>query len=206
MLENKSDDFKTLILLKLTKNIIENSNSAGLYKLEKLIKGEQIESFKISLPKSKEEIKKQIKKDVKEKLGYSPSVKIKENDSFIIVEREPKKEKKPIPTKKPMQMQRPPQRRPPVQTQMQRPPQRRPPVQMHPGYELPENLQYLKPSKEEIQPVEIDLGKLNPFLQDKNVMTIETEGPDETVYVTGTMGRKPTGIKLSKEEINEIVN
>jgi CO dehydrogenase/acetyl-CoA synthase epsilon subunit len=52
----------------------------------------------------------------------------------------------------------------------------------------------------------IDLGKLNPFLQDPNVKTIETTGEDDDVMVSGAMGRKPTGIKLSKEEIDEVID
>lgn len=208
MLKNKSDDFKTLILLKLTKNIIENSSSAGLYKLEKLIKSENLETFKISLPKTKKEIKEQIKKEVKEKLGYSPSVKIKESDSFIVVEKETPKKKK-LQQKIPLTQKRihPPIKPTPrrIMPQIIQKPRRSIPL-MQAGADLPQNLQYLKPSKEEIQPIKINLGKLNPFLQDRNVITIESEGPDEDLFVTGTMGKKSTGIKLSKDEIDEIIN
>jgi len=67
---------------------------------------------------------------------------------------------------------------------------------------LPERFQYLRPTPTK---QEIDLGKLNPLIQDSAVKTIECEGPDERIFVTGRMGRKPTGIVLSGEEIDEII-
>jgi len=74
------------------------------------------------------------------------------------------------------------------------------------GDSLPAHLQYLKPTGPPTKKLDIDLGKLNPFLQDANVREIETEGEDEVVTVKGTMGKKPTSIKLSKEEIDEILD
>lgn len=58
---------------------------------------------------------------------------------------------------------------------------------------LPPEFQYLQPT-----PVrtEIDLEKLNPLINDLAVQTIECEGPDKPVIVTGMMGRKPSNVVL----------
>jgi len=66
---------------------------------------------------------------------------------------------------------------------------------------LPMRLQYLKPTP---HPVEIDLGKLNPFIMDPIVRRIECNGPGERVAVMVPMP-KYTDIILSKEEIDEII-
>ena len=67
---------------------------------------------------------------------------------------------------------------------------------------LPPHLQYLKPVPKNI---EIDLEKLNPLMKDPAVKTIECNGPNEHIFVKGTMGTKPTSIILSNEEINSII-
>ena len=66
---------------------------------------------------------------------------------------------------------------------------------------LPMRLQYLKPTP---HPVEIDLGKLNPFMMDPIVRRIECNGPGERVAVMVPMP-KYTDIILGKEEIDEII-
>ncbi|MBT4376514.1 hypothetical protein HOD29_04020 [archaeon] len=67
---------------------------------------------------------------------------------------------------------------------------------------LPARLQYLRPVR---TTQEIDLGeKLNPFIRDMNVKSIECEGENQKLIVVGTMGRKPTGTSLSSEEIKKI--
>ncbi len=71
-----------------------------------------------------------------------------------------------------------------------------------PEPQLPERFQYLNPTPTKKQ---IDLGKLNPLLQDPGVRIIECEGADERIFVTGTMGKKPTKIVLSEQEINDII-
>jgi hypothetical protein len=67
---------------------------------------------------------------------------------------------------------------------------------------LPPHIQYLKPT-----PIKksIDLGKLNPLINDRFVKTIECHGPGENIIVKGSMGTKKTGIILSKEEIEDII-
>jgi len=67
---------------------------------------------------------------------------------------------------------------------------------------LPEEFRYLKPTP---TARDINLGKLNPLIYDKSVQTIECEGPDRPIIVSGRMGRKPTNISLPNEEIENII-
>jgi hypothetical protein len=68
---------------------------------------------------------------------------------------------------------------------------------------LPSRLSYLTPVKTN---EDINLGKLNPFVQDSNVISIEIEGPNKNVLVSGKMGTKKTGIVLTNEEIDKVLN
>ena len=67
---------------------------------------------------------------------------------------------------------------------------------------LPTRLQYIKPAP---GPGQLDLGKLNPLIQDPGVQVIECNGPDENIIVQAP-GERTTDIKLSKEEIDEIIS
>jgi len=203
MLENKSADFKTLVLLRLTKKLIENTESFGMFRLEQILKNKKdINLFPITAapkPKTRKDFKKDIKQEVKEKLAMIPSAKIE--DEWALGEptginkgppRLPARRLPPRPTMAP-------------KPRMARPQQRAMPLPQG-GDNLPAHLQYLKPTGPPTKKLDIDLGKLNPFLQDPNVREIETEGEDEVVTVKGTMGKKPTSVKLSKEEIDEILD
>lgn len=77
------------------------------------------------------------------------------------------------------------------------------PILNLPEPRLPPHLEYLKPIP--THSPEIDLFKLNPLIKDPAVKII-SGSPDEKVTVTGAMGTKPTGIVLSKEDINRIIN
>ena len=71
-----------------------------------------------------------------------------------------------------------------------------------PETHLPPHLQYLKPK---LTQRELDLGKLNPLINDPVIKTIECPGPDKPIIVH-TPIQKPTKIILSKEEIDEVIN
>ena len=73
-----------------------------------------------------------------------------------------------------------------------------------PETRLPQNLQYLKPVP--VENISIDLGKLNLFLRDSAVEIIECSGADQEITVKGRMGTKPTEVKLTKDEIDEVIN
>ena len=67
---------------------------------------------------------------------------------------------------------------------------------------LPPTVQHLRPVP---MRMEINLKKLTPLIKDPFVRIIECNGPGEKIVVMGTMGRKKTGIILSKEETDEII-
>lgn len=71
-----------------------------------------------------------------------------------------------------------------------------------PDSKFPVHIQYIKPV-----PInkDIELGKIDPLINDPNVKIIECYGPGENIVVQGNMGTKKTGIILDKEEINNIV-
>lgn len=66
---------------------------------------------------------------------------------------------------------------------------------------FPPRLQYIRPTPAQTI---IDLGKLNPLIQDPMVQTIESHGPDKEVIIR-TPVEKKTKIVLSKEDINQII-
>ena len=79
---------------------------------------------------------------------------------------------------------------------------KRPKVLRIPELMLPPTVQHIRPTPTRR---EIDIGKLNPLIKDPLVKTIECNGPDQRIVVSGTMGRKNTNVILSKEEINGII-
>ncbi|MDD5700063.1 MAG: hypothetical protein PHH00_02630 [Candidatus Nanoarchaeia archaeon] len=76
------------------------------------------------------------------------------------------------------------------------------PILRIPEPKLPPEFQHLKPVPSR---KEIDLDKLNPFINDTSVKRIECDGPNKPVLVSGSMGRRPTELVLSSNEIDEIV-
>ena len=181
---------KLKVLLQVVRGLIVNSRSAEIFRLEEILR----QNFPpqpdlISEEKRKEIIKEQVKEQIKER--------VKEK-------LEPKKE---FPMKKvefEESLLRPPERR--VQMPVSSPPtnfaSRR--VLRMPKLTLPAHLASIQPAP--TNKIAVDLGKLNPYVNDPKVKTIETEGESETVYVSGAMGRKPTGLKLSRAEIDEVID
>ena len=53
--------------------------------------------------------------------------------------------------------------------------------------------------------IQIDLGKLNPILQDPTTISIECNGSDKPIMTSGRMGARKTNIVLNKEEIDHII-
>ena len=78
----------------------------------------------------------------------------------------------------------------------------RPKILRIPELRLPPTVQHIRPTPTRR---EIDLGKLNPLVKDPLVRTIECNGENEKIVVSGTMGRKNTSIVLGKEEIDGVI-
>jgi hypothetical protein len=210
MLENKSSDYKTLVLLRVIKKLIENSKEYGMYKLERIVFGdkpkievEPEKTFEEIEEERKEQIKKEVKEKIEKKIELVPPKEIQEK---IIVSKPEKKQNIQLPLPpKPKQIPLKGMVSPPPRMNLNKgfPPRQRP-VQESPDYILPEHLRYLQPTKTE-NAKQIDLKKLNPLIGDNNVRVIECSGENENVIVIGNMGKRPTGIKLSKQEIDEII-
>lgn len=76
------------------------------------------------------------------------------------------------------------------------------PVLRIPVMRLPPRFQYLKPTPTNL---EIDLGKLNPFILDPMVQIIECQGPNKNLIVSGGMGRKPTSVVFDRSDIDDVI-
>ncbi len=77
------------------------------------------------------------------------------------------------------------------------------PILRIPEPRLPPELQYLKPVPSS---KEIDLDKLNPIINDPHIREVECDGPNKPIMVSGDMGRRPTGITLMNNEIEDVIN
>ncbi len=77
-----------------------------------------------------------------------------------------------------------------------------PPRLKIPFPKLPERLKDIKPVPR--PEIKIDLGKLNPLIDDPVVQTIECNGPNEKIIIRDP-SQKVTDIVLSKEEIDDII-
>jgi len=187
LLEKTPDKFRTSFLLILTKEMIENTRaySQALIKkeIEKFLKMKEEEREKEERESEKGRQKEEIKKAISERTKED-----KERLSEMYIKGLPL-ELKALSA--------------PTHTEIRKFPLNRiPPILKIPELALPETMSYLRPIA---TPQEIDLGKLNILVNDPLVKVIECNGPDENILVMGIMGRKPTQIKLSEEELKGIL-
>lgn len=165
-----------LFLLKLTEQLIKNTEAANMYRLETILED--------LFPEIKTQPKKIITKDeiikrIKEK--QKPSQK--------------RKEKPEIAKEIPMSHSFPTNTFQMIKNQKR--------VFRLPEPKLPKTLQDLKPKATSEK---IDLKRLNTLLDDSNVNSMESEGPNKRIIVEGIMGRKKTNIILEKQEIQNILD
>lgn len=177
MLKKISKESKTLILLEFTKVLLKNSTYGNIAELNEIIKEQELEKgIKLGVKSSREEIKEKIREQEK--------IIIKEQKTEIT--RTEKKE---------MEKELEFNLNPPTPAII------KPRVLRIPEPRLPLQFQYLKPTP---HPIEINLGKLNPFLNDPVVRRIESNGPGERVVVMVPIP-KFTEIILDKSEIDDII-
>lgn len=188
MLKQTSKNFKRDFILEFTKELIRSTDKYKELtiksKVKKIVKEEPKKEIEGKLPK-KEQLKKIIHGKLKEETKRISQLKKEEiplTKSVEIIKKEFRKKPKYISaTKKYPRFFQP----------------------LHiPEPLLPETVRHIRPvptSKE------IDLGKLNPLINDPMVKVIECLGPNQKIFVSGLMGRKITPITLEKEEIEEVV-
>jgi len=188
MFEDISDEVRLKALLKIVRSFIVNSRNAEIFRLEEVMKEKISKAAKTPSPISEKEIKEKRKEKIKEevKAHYEKPAKDKISDEdFKESLFNPQNLKsRPIPLRAPPQFN--------ARGNLN-----------FPRVPLPRHLSSVKPVAS--KKVVIDLGKLNPFFKDPKVSSVETEGENQTVYVSGSMGRKPTGVRLSKKEIEEVI-
>jgi hypothetical protein len=190
MPEQISKDFRASFLLRLTKELIENTEAYSSLKIKEGVRGFIIKEKSepaLGSPAAEPRIKKEeIKELVREKIkkefekisgmgkdGLLSELKMASRPMEKILDK-----KKEVHIKK------------------------IPPVLRIPEPALPKTVSYLKPIPTH---EEINLAKLNVLIRDPLVKIIECNGPGVNVLVIGMMGRKSSSIKLSREEIEEIV-
>ena len=171
--ENSSHDFKSIFLIEFTKEIIRATES---YKKE----------FSIGAVKNHQMLV------VERGVPQPKIVKIEKKDIYKIVQEKIKRESQRMTELKsernPFESFLEKQKISAEKQKIVRP-------LFIPEPKLPITVQYVSPI-----PLsgEINLKKVNPLIQDRQVGIIECNGPDENIYVTGTMGRKKTAIILTK--------
>jgi len=188
MLEQTSKEFRASFLLRLTKEIIENTAAYKSLRVKEEVKDfvrrEKKEERIIPSPVLGREIKSEIRKEeikefVHEKFKEE-SEKISEMKKSISLPELGMISKsghiKGLRIKK------------------------IPPVLRIPEPMLPQTVSHIRPMPTS---EEIDMGKLNTLIRDPLVKVMECNGPEENILVIGAMGRKPTHIKLSMGEIEE---
>jgi hypothetical protein len=213
--------FKKLFLLEFTRQLIKNSSSADISKLQTIVEKEDVvqEEDKKERIKQKirireenissryeEEKEERIRSIMRPSIGMFESQGIPESNlfkDFIQKEKSKVQPKKisPIPSR-PSAIQTPAPQRMPQKGEYQADPFRKLGFWVYDS-PLPEHIQYLRPNPTN---KDIDLSKLNPLINDPMVNAIECYGPDENVVVKGRMGIKKTPIVLTKEEINDTID
>lgn len=184
MLEQTSEKFRANFLLRLTKEIIENTETYRSLVVKKEVREfiREEDKRKEKEIESQQEKREEIKKLVEEK-AKKESEKISEMETQGL-----------LPELKMLSGT--------MQRRLKTGFRKIPPLLRIPEPALPETVHNLRP---QATTEEIDLVKLNILVRDPLVKVIECNGPDENILVMGVMGRKNTPIKLSKEEIEEIV-
>ncbi|HKZ34129.1 MAG TPA: hypothetical protein VJ142_02755 [Candidatus Nanoarchaeia archaeon] len=183
MQEQAPKDFRASFLLMLTKEMIENTEAYKSLRIKKEVKEFIIRERKgpeLAEGARKEEIKELIRGKIKRE-----SEKISEMGKVGLLPE--------------LRMISRPVRK---FTRRRAGIEKIPPILKIPEPELPETVRYLKPVPTS---EEMDLANLNILVKDPLVKIIECNGPDENILVMGMMGRRSTPIKLSKEEIDEIL-
>lgn len=193
-LKETSIEFRKKFLKEFTKELIKNSR--GDYK-------DELQKLRNIVEDKERWEKKDLQRKVNSKIKEKEKIKKREAEKPSFLEKIKKDPKRVFKDNKPFQGISKQQRniqKTPGNKKLQMPQQSKR-VNI-PHIPLPKNFQYLKPVPKE---QEIDLGKLNPLIKDKNVKTIECPGPNQHIFVKGVMGTKRSKIVLDKNEIDSIL-
>ncbi|GBE19499.1 hypothetical protein BMS3Abin17_00222 [archaeon BMS3Abin17] len=182
-LNKTKKEFRKFFLLQFTRELIKNSGATDVFKLESILKEEKQEekdNIKGKINLNRQKINSLVNPHLqKQEVMQKKSIMSKEDTLSLapIVKTDEK-----------------------ILSPGQHPKQR---VLRIPRPRVPPQFDYLKPIPTKTQ---IDLGKLNPLISDPVISIIECDSADENIIVKGSMGIKKTNIKLTKEDIKEIIN
>ena len=195
MLEQTSKKFREDFLLKLTREILENTQTYRSFGLKNEVKKvlRRVEEGKTTLESNVMELEEKRREKIKkEEMQHFITERIKEElkKNYEIGKKDLSAELKTISR---------PVSRPVIKNVFAR---KIPPFLRIPEPRLPETARHIRP---EATGEEIDLGKINILIRDSLVKVIECNGQDENILVIGIMGRKKTPIILNKEEIEQIL-
>ena len=182
-LNKTTKEFRKYFILQFTKELIKNSGSTEILELANLLKDEQ--------QQTKDKVKQIVR--IKREIPRIPILQPKLTPSIMQKTTS-------------LQQQEQPSLAPIVKTDERMLSPRQQPRQKIlriPRPRTPSRFEYLKPMPTKKQ---IDLGKLNPLVTDPVISFIECNGADENIIVKGSMGMKKTNIRLTKEDIKEVIN
>lgn len=205
---------KKALLLLFTKELILHSGAGEVSKLKNILKEqseEREESKKLTNiidEKKEQEFKVNEEKEIKQGIEEEERFKEREKPEEKLEDKSEKKDLLKERLESALKFKgseiRNQNKEAPKQLEgFKKPIQKQPATLRVPEPRLPPEFQHLRPTPTK---QEIDLGKLNPLIQDPAVKTIECEAPDEKIIVTGNMGRKPTNITLTEDEINDVID
>lgn len=191
-------DFKAHFLMKFTKELIRSTEA---YK--KVILKHEVKEFVLEEKKEEKAIEKKIQQT--EKI-VKAQVEAKKEEIKEVVREKINRETQYLSFLNRRTVENTPLREtPPFESffrQRNSPVRNAPRMLQIPETRLPPTVEHLRPIPTQM---EVDLKKLEPLVRDPFVSIIECNGPGENIMVMGTMGRKRTGIVLTKEEIDEII-
>lgn len=196
-LEDTSNDFRTFFILKFTKEILKHSIGEEMFQLGAMIK-------------QKQEHEESFNEKIKQRLPQIPNIKVpfvaplkpitKDNIRFgeYSKSRNIGDKKINILEEKPFE-----DFHQGKNTLIPKPAKKLTPPLSIPKVQLPPHLQNIRPISTKIK---LDLGKIEPLVNDMMVRAIECNGPKSNVFVLGRMGRKKSTITLTKDDIEFIIN
>ena len=230
MLFNTTPEQRELILKEFTKELIKNCSPIEVYELENRIKTNDEKNKKQT--EEKKELKRELneiktkpidKNLIKQKVleGYQSSQKTPSfqkhtyKDTGMFSEYTATKplsvKKIPPPKKIPQKKQfakKPAKKLPPKKFSFSENTQPEKNVykefnQSHNKLPLPQALKEIRPVPEK---KEIDLERLNTFINDDSIKEIECQGEDVPIILRGNKGNKKTNIFLTSGEIDTVIN
>jgi hypothetical protein len=179
MLKQTSNGLKTLFLLEFTRRLIRHSGNGEVIELKKIL----------DKNKRAEEIKQIPRPNIRRAIIPSRTINNQKTKQKKFLPSIMSSKEKPL--QKKFQIQKPQIKRNLVHA----------PLRI-PKTNLPQRLQYLKPKATDKK---VDLGKLNPLIEDNRIKILECNGQNKKIIVKGAMGIKNTDILLTKEEIDKII-